>query len=393
MFSPPIKVLYIVHISSKYTGANISMLNMLCGLRTKGIIPIVLLPPLEDMSLKEELTKLGIESHIMQYYMPIYPNYRTIRNKISFFPKLARAKWFNYWAKNRIIRFSRKKKIELIHTNIGPMLVGFEAAKALRIPHVWHLREFQDLDFNLKTWYTKEQFKAKLYTPNNYPIAISEVVFRHFDLRLPACVIYNGIFKSFQSQFIKEKETYFLYVGQLSENKGTSALINSFGEFTKTYKSYKLLIAGTTNDIGYVKHLNDLTLSKGIKEKVEFLGHRDDVSMLMAKATALIVPSFNEAFGRVTAEAMFNGCFVIGKKAGGTKEIIDKIGVGLFYDSDDQLVEAMKDVVNKGIYQYFDRLKYAMEAATLNFSVEENTKSIYEYYKKFFSNRSIKISR
>lgn len=39
----------------------------------------------------------------------------------------------------------------------------------------------------------------------------------------------------------------------------------------------------------------------------------------MNRATALIVPSPFEAFGLITAEAMFNKCLVIGKDTAGTK--------------------------------------------------------------------------
>lgn len=43
----------------------------------------------------------------------------------------------------------------------------------------------------------------------------------------------------------------------------------------------------------------------------------------MNRATALIVPSPFEAFGLITAEAMFNKCLVIGKDTAGTKEQFD----------------------------------------------------------------------
>lgn len=38
---------------------------------------------------------------------------------------------------------------------------------------------------------------------------------------------------------------------------------------------------------------------------------------------ALIVPSPFEAFGLITAEAMFNKCLVIGRDTAGTKEQFD----------------------------------------------------------------------
>lgn len=43
----------------------------------------------------------------------------------------------------------------------------------------------------------------------------------------------------------------------------------------------------------------------------------------MYNAAVFVVPSRNEGFGFITAEAMFNGTIVIGKNTGGTKEQMD----------------------------------------------------------------------
>lgn len=380
-----LKVLYIAHISSKYTGSNRSMLNMLAGLISKGISPIVVMPPMEDMSLKEELAKLDIETHIVQYYPPIYQQTKSLKDKLLYYPKLIKHKLVNRVAEKRILELAKINNVGIVHTNVGPLLLGNHSAKILGVPHVWHLREFQDLDFNMDTWYSKMQFKAMVREPNNYPIAISRAVFDYFELQPPAEVIYNGIMKSFEKQFIENKEPYFLFVGYLAENKGIVALLNAFQTFSEINKAHKLLVAGSTGDVMFMKHLRDLVIKKGIEDRVEFLGHRDDIFSLMTKATALIVPSFNEAFGRITAEAMFNGCLVIGKNAGGTKEIIEKIGLGLLYDTEEELVRSMEAVVSNGIDSYYDALKEATEKAVVHFSQEKNADYVYQYYQKILS--------
>ncbi|QCR20980.1 glycosyltransferase family 4 protein [Pontibacter sp. SGAir0037] len=378
------RILYIVHLSSKYTGSNQSLLNMVVGLKDRGIFPLVVLPQRDDMTLRDELAKSGIETRVLQYFMPIYPKKKSLRDKLLYIPKLLRSKWCNFYAKQKIYQLIKNFKIDLIHTNIGPMLLGYEAANKLNIPHVWHLREFQDLDFNLNTWFNKEKFISKLSSPNNFIIAISDSVYKHFKLKPPACVIYNGIMNASQKQFNHEKENYFLFVGYLIENKGIKVLIDTFGKFAQKYPNYKLLVAGSAPDLKYFKQLNELVDSYGIKNNVKFLGPRDDISTLMSKATALIVPSFNEAFGRITAEAMFNGCLVIGKDAGGTKEIIEKIGVGVLYKSDSNLLETMESVISRGIQSYYDNLQLAVNNAANVFSVETNVEQVYEYYSSHF---------
>ena len=40
------------------------------------------------------------------------------------------------------------KKIDLIHTNCSSVTIGESLSRRLKVPHVWHIREFLDLDFN-----------------------------------------------------------------------------------------------------------------------------------------------------------------------------------------------------------------------------------------------------
>ena len=56
--------------------------------------------------------------------------------------------------------------------------------------------------------------------------------------------------------------------------------------------------------------------------RVEFLGERGDVPALMAALDALLVPSWEEPFGRVVVEAMAAGTPVIATSRGGTAEIV-----------------------------------------------------------------------
>jgi len=72
------------------------------------------------------------------------------------------------------------------------------------------------------------------------------------------------------------------------------------------------VIAGAGNT-EYERILRSLVADAKIGNRVHFLGFRDDVSTLMAGASAIIVASRFEGFGFVTAEAMYNGCLVIGR--------------------------------------------------------------------------------
>ena len=97
---------------------------------------------------------------------------------------------------------------------------------------------------------------------------------------------------------------------------------------------------------------------------------------------ALIVASKFEGFGRMTAEAAFRGCMVIGHNTGGTKEILSKIG-GYSYDNGiADLIDKMNKVAELDESKYVCQAKMAQEKAVNIFSNEQSAKKIFEFYKQ-----------
>jgi glycosyltransferase involved in cell wall biosynthesis len=64
-------------------------------------------------------------------------------------------------------------------------------------------------------------------------------------------------------------------------------------------------------------------LSNSLNGGLIFSGYRDDIPKILGNFKVIIVPSWEEPFGRVTIEAMAAGVPVIGTASGGTKEIIE----------------------------------------------------------------------
>ena len=97
----------------------------------------------------------------------------------------------------------------------------------------------------------------------------------------------------------------------------------------------------------------------------------------MREATALLMCSRNEAQGRVTIEAMFYGCPVIGYKAGGTQEII-KDGVnGFWFDSIDEAINKLNIIASNNIRSVIER---SQKYVTTHFSEETYKQKILSIY-------------
>lgn len=370
------KVLYIVNHTVPY-GANIALLNIIDEMTNYDIESMVIVG--HRGSLCDELEKRKITFEVIKHEFQIYPTVKSLKSVLAFISRLLKMLVINFNAEQRLINVVKEFQPDLIHTNIGPTYIGYNVAKKLNIPHIWHIREYQDLDFGMTPFPSKKVFIDKLNSINNNSIAITKGIFNHFNMNKNARVIYDGVMKEKNIQFIEKKSKYFLFLGRLEETKGIRNLLIAFIEFASMDDSYELLIAGNGHDV-FVNELKDIVDKSGFAKRICFLGFRKDVSELLSKATALVVPSKHEGFGFITVEAMFNGCFVIGNNSGGTKEILEAENLGILYTGHDELVSALKEIVFSGIENYYPMIKKAQIIATKLYSQEQNANEIYNFY-------------
>lgn len=373
-------VLYILSSPNEFGGASKSFINMIDGIRQKGVSPYVVLPSYGGLCTL--LTDRDIPFTILPYRLSAYPPFAKgyIKSVILFVPLLIFRVSVNLRAVMKLIVLCRKISPVVIHTNVGPLQIGYYAAKFLRIPHFWHIREYTGVLWH--PLFTIKGFRKRIADSDNHCIAITKGLFDYYKLGSEnGRVIYNGILSKEKARFTHHKEKYFLYAGRLEANKGISELLLAFAELVKRGNvDYKLLIAGNTENLRYKKSLLVLVEQLQLSDWVCFLGNREDVFDLMYKATALIVPSLNEGFGRCTAEALFNGCLVIGYNSTGTKEILEEKKLGLLYLTQQELVSAMKSVIEKGVDYFFPMIKKSQEVAIELYSNEQNVEEIIGYY-------------
>lgn len=343
------KILYVAS-SSGPGGATVALRNLLTELRGEHSLYVVL--PSADGMFCNELYEMKIPYYVLDYGLNIYPR---SRNPLKFIYKLTLLLQRRAVAIDGLKRIIKEVRPDIVHTNVGPLDIGFEACKELNIPHVWHLREYQDLDFSMIFYPGKESFMRKIHTSRNYNIAITRGVFDYWRLRPMDRVIYDGVFRGNEESdvYVKHRGEYFLFAGRVEEAKGLDFLLRVFASFCKSYERYKLLVAGRYDTTSaYWKLCNRIIRDAGIGNRVEFLGERSDVYSLMREAAALVVPSRFEGFGFITAEAMYNGCLVIGRNVAGTAEQFD-IGlrecgseIGFRFSTEDELLEALIRVVS-----------------------------------------------
>ena len=375
------KILYVIH-TAKMDGSTMSLLNLIANLKSYGVEAFVA-GPKGDGFLKTKFLEMGVD-------------YREVRIKWSFYPRLGFT-FEGYWGLKSIkkllgipyrrigsfidiLRAVRAVNPDIIHTNTGVVREGYWVARALKIPHVWHLREYQDMERGIPVFPSKGIFERML--SNSYVITITDDLQRHFHLmdNPMAKTIYNGIYDADKFSYIWPKGKYFLCASRIVPYKGHDMVIRAFSQFHKIKPDYKLVILGYGNP-KWESKLKMMAKELQCEEAIVWEGYKEDVYGYMMNATGLIVSSIHEGFGRMTAEACFAGCLVIGRNNSGTKEIIEKTG-GFLFDTEEELVNNMVTLTNLSENQYHQMVTKAQDCSRHLFSIQQNVENTHCFYEQ-----------
>ena len=96
-----------------------------------------------------------------------------------------------------------------------------------------------------------------------------------------------------------------VYLGRIHQKKGCDLLIRAFARVATVDPSLHLVMAGP-DQTGWVAQLKDLAARLGVMSRVSWLGMvtGDDKWSALYAAEALVLPSHQESFGIVVAEAL-----------------------------------------------------------------------------------------
>ncbi|WP_167761945.1 glycosyltransferase family 4 protein [Barnesiella sp. WM24] len=373
------------------TGATISLLNLINGLSKKGVKIMVVIP--EEGFLCRELTKSGIPFKVIPYKFSIWPSFQSLKEGVFSSLSFFYSRKVNSSATKKIAEIIELFKPDIIHTNTSVINIGYLLSRKYGIPHVWHIREYGDKDFDFNSYPSKRLLRHRLST-HSHAIAITHDLARYYDLDDKSKVIYNGILSQDDYHFTPTKRKVFLFVGRVTKNKGANDVIDAFIQFSDSDREYCLELVGHYGK-RYKSRLLKRIQGTPAEGRVKFLGHQDNPISYMRTSKALIVPSFYEGFGRITAEAMFNGCLVIGRNTAGTKEQMDNgvrltgNEIALRFSTIDDIVHCMQSVATMSEEDYGKLVKNASFTVKTLYSNESNIETTLAYLQEIVDkNRS-----
>lgn len=381
------KVAFISHYSSLY-GANKSLLNLIDGLQQYDIESYVIVP--SKGSLVTELQLRNIQFSIQ----PISPwvNKSKIEGNA-----LNRVLCYSQRYYDAIKRLSRNIRvlsalskqlsiwnIDLVYTNTAVTPIGALLALKLKLPHIWHLREFVDLDYDFNYDWGKSTFNYFL-NKADVQIAISTAICAYFKNSISSEnmeVIYNGVahIKEFDylysladSKTSISKPFTFSIVGKIHPNKGQSIAIQAFSSLVNDFPNICLLVVGGGDD----RYLRSLAHELNVSDKVEFWGYVENPYSAYLSSDVVLMCSKNEGMGRVTVEAMSICRPVIGYNNAGTAEVIQHEHTGLLYDNEEELKIYMRKLLENPNWAK-ELGKNAWHVAREKYSVEKYARCVYE---------------
>ena len=200
-------------------------------------------------------------------------------------------------------------------------------------------------------------------------------------------VLHNGVKRKLKKIPLKQKEI--LFVGRLAFEKGADIFVDAVKSIAHNYPDWKFILIGPSkldkniNVQTYAHNVSQKFISIGKQAKLYGFKDNEFVQDKMKNASIIIVPSREEAFGLVIAEAMSNGMAIIASKIGGIPEILNKNGVLIDNINSLNLKQAILDLIDnshkRNVYQKkaWDNFKY---------SSKDSSKKLDNFRKTIFQN-------
>lgn len=383
-----LKVLYVLHEDTMF-GASKSMIDLILTLKKEwDIEPIVL--TFENTTINTMLQENDIKVISTGHRRNVFTKKGAFKDFLLYLPKYIRYKYSVQKALKIIKKEQLIDDIDLIHTNTSIIDFGAILSKKKQLPHIWHIREFADLDFDF-VFMNLNQIKFMNNHADKF-IFISKCLKEHWESKnidsQKATVIYNGISTQEIKQKINddEKQLKIVMVGGISQNKGQIILIDALSKISDDEKKNVIVDIYGRGDSSYVAFLKEKVAEYKLQSIVQFRGYSNSVEELLSKYDIGIVASSAEAFGRTTIEYMVAGLAVVASNSGANIELIEEGETGLFFNNSSHLAKIIVQLEKNR-----DLLKYiainGQKNALKKYTKEINAQKIVAVYKELLESR------
>ncbi|MEM7828152.1 MAG: glycosyltransferase family 4 protein [Candidatus Aenigmatarchaeota archaeon] len=237
--------------------------------------------------------------------------------------------------------------------------------------------------------------ERRLFKKGNYKrivcnsrMLMERTIFNYSVPRENISVIYNGVdqerfnpdVKIFRSEMrrlmdLKEDDLVILFVSNDFYRKGLKKAIEALSDFNVLFSGgWKLVVVGRDRAEPYMR----LAKKGGIKDRIVFLGMRDDIEKFYGMADILLLPTLYDPFANVVAESIACGTPVITTRINGASEIVEDGKTGILIEGNrNEIVDALFSVSRKERREIMSK---NCENAGKNFSINEHCKILIQLF-------------
>ena len=232
--------------------------------------------------------------------------------------------------------FFLRRRPALVLTNTMTIPSHAIAARILRIPHYWMVREFGRDDHQIWFLFGYRRTVRMVGRLSESVICNSHAVEQAMltlDPTMKTQVLYPVVDTPLGTPPERQpgQRMRAILVGYFSAAKGQNLAIEAISIARKAGVDIELTLVGT----GSHQPLRSLAQRLGVDDLLKIHGPTRDLAPYWADAHVGLMCSQCEAFGRVTVEAMRAGLPVCGTNSGGTPEIIEPGVAGLLSPAGD----------------------------------------------------------
>lgn len=277
------------------------------------------------------------------------------------------------------------ERYDLIYTNLNRYTLGHLISRKNHLPHIVHLREFGDLDFNTVSAIPHFQKRLDKYVCKY--IAISQAIKNHYHSfgieNNKINVIYNGVKVpevSRKDNILEKDVIRMVMVGAITPTKSQLDVVNAVAELPEKYKDKIQLDVYGDGDVEYINKLREAAKYGGVC--LDLKGQVNNITQVLLNYDIGVTASKAEAFGRATVEYMMAGVFAIASNTGANPEIVkDKYGFLYEYGN----VQSLANEILKAIENPLRTREIASKAclyAKTEFNDLKNADAIYRLFRK-----------
>jgi glycosyltransferase involved in cell wall biosynthesis len=244
----------------------------------------------------------------------------------------------------------KKNHIDLVITHTIGIPCGAFAAKLAGVPHIWYIHEYGDIDHNLKFNYGKNVTLFLVDVLSKKIIVNSKALLEHY---LPYFSkgkmnqVNYAVNYPESSPLLKKRSQALAIcmVGRIAEGKNQMVALHALKILKTEGVLPHITFVGGVNQT-YFTLLNNFVQANDLINQIVFVNHTDKPWEYVQQADCILVCSRNEAFGRVTVEAMKSGRIVVASITGAGKELIEHNKTGFLFhpENANELAQIIKQL-------------------------------------------------